>query len=186
VRRVGGTDSVKVDVRVIAATNRDLAALVADGKFREDLFYRLSVVTILLPPLRERREDIPLLANHFLESYVAVNEQPPCEISPEAMALLVANDWPGNVRELQHAIEHAAALTSHPVLLPEDLPPKLAGAAAPAESPLTLRAAVRGHLGRVLKQARWNKKLAAQLLGIHRRTLYRLTERYGISLGKRE
>jgi two-component system, NtrC family, response regulator AtoC len=190
VRRVGGTDSVKVDVRVIAATNRDLGALVADGKFREDLFYRLSVVTILLPPLRERREDIPPLANHFLESYVAANEQPPCEISPEAMAILVAYDWPGNVRELQHAIEHAAALTSNPVLLPEDLPPKLVGAAAqggaPAESPLTLREAVRGHLGRVLKQARWNRKLAAQLLGIHRRTLYRLTKRYGISLGKRE
>ncbi len=190
VRRVGGTDSVKVDVRVIAATNRDLGTLVADGKFREDLFYRLSVVTIPLPPLRERREDIPLLANHFLESYVAANDQPPREISRNAMAVLVAHDWPGNVRELQHAIEHAAALSSNPVLLPEDLPPKLVETAGQgggvAESPLTLREAVRGHLRRVLKQARWNKKLAAQLLGVHRRTLYRLTKRYGISLGKGE
>src|SRR5215510_6466043 len=159
VRRVGGTDTFKVDVRVIAATNKDLGALVAEGKFREDLFYRLSVVTITLPPLRERREDIPLLARHFLASYVAVNERLAKSISPEAMALLVAYDWPGNVRELQHAIERAAALRSNPVLLPEDLPPKLVGVAdARASSPLRLQDVVRGHLRRVLKEARWNKK----------------------------
>ena len=191
VRRVGGTDSFKVDVRVIAATNKDLGALVADGRFREDLFYRLSVVSVLLPPLRERRGDIPILATHFLESYVAANDQSPCRISPEAMALLVAYDWPGNVRELQHAVEHAAALASNPVLLPEDLPPKLVGAggqrgAAGSPMSLSLKELVRGHLSRVLKEARWNKKLAAQLLGIHRRTLYRLTKRYGISVAERE
>jgi len=184
VRRVGGTDTFKVDVRVIAATNKDLGALVAEGKFREDLFYRLSVVTITLPPLRDRREDIPLLATHFLESYVTANDQPPCGISPAAMALLVGYDWRGNVRELQHALERAAALHSNPVLLPEDLPPRLVGSAtgaATARSPLSLQEVVRGHLRRVLKEARWNKKLAAQLLGIHRRTLYRLTKRHGIS-----
>src|SRR6266542_6481497 len=128
VRRVGGTDSVKVDVRVIAATNKDLATLVADGRFREDLFYRLSVVTIVLPPLRERREDIPVLAGHFLRAFRDANDQAPCSISPETLASLVAYDWPGNVRELQHAIERAAALTTNPVLLPADLPPKLVGA----------------------------------------------------------
>src|SRR6266542_4442819 len=190
VRRVGGTDSVKVDVRVIAATNKDLATLVADGRFREDLFYRLSVVTIVLPPLRERREDIPVLAGHFLESYLAANDQPACTVSPEAMALLVAYDWPANVRELQHAVERAAALTRNTVLLPEDLPPKLVGAARPGGSSsgpaLSLEEVVKGHLRRVLKEARWNKKLAAELLGIHRRTLYRLTKRYGISLAARE
>jgi transcriptional regulator with GAF, ATPase, and Fis domain len=190
VRRVGGTDSFKVHVRVIAATNKDLAGLVAEGRFREDLFYRLSVVTVVLPPLRERREDIPPLASHFLRSYRAANEQPPCAISPEAMALLVAHDWPGNVRELQHAVERAAALTPNSILVPEDLPPGLVGAsrgAGPSAGPaLSLQDVVRGHLRYVLRKARWNKKLAAQLLGIHRRTLYRLTKRYGIPLGERE
>jgi transcriptional regulator with GAF, ATPase, and Fis domain len=185
VRRVGGTDTVTVDVRVIAATNRDLAGLVADGRFREDLFYRLSVVTISLPPLRERREDIPLLAQHFLASYAAANERPLDGIAPAAMRLLVGYDWPGNVRELEHAIEHAAALTAGPVLLPEDLPPKLASSSpvAAGRSPLRLGDVVRDHLHRVLAQARWNKKLAAQLLGVHRRTLYRLAKRYHVSSG---
>jgi len=190
VRRVGGTDRFKVDVRVIAATNKDLGALVADGRFREDLFYRLSVVTICLPPLRERREDIPLLARHFLESYAAVNARPACRITPEAMARLVAYDWPGNVRELQHAVEQAAALGADPVLSPGDLPRKLVdaveGAGTAAAPPLSLQEVVKGHLRRALKEARWNKKLAAQLLGIHRRTLYRLTKRHGISPGERQ
>jgi len=190
VRRVGGTDSVKVDVRVIAATNKELPTLVADGRFREDLFYRLSVVTIVLPPLRERREDIPVLAGHFLQAFRDVNAQAPRSISPEALALLVAYDWPGNVRELQHAIERVAALTTNPVLLPADLPPKLVGAvreAASTEAPaLGLTDVVKDHIRRVLKVAGWNKKLAAELLGIHRRTLYRLTKRHGISLSKRD
>lgn len=122
IERVGGTESLKVDVRVIAATNRDPAQLVADEKFRRDLFYRLCVVTILLPSLRERREDIPLLARHFLRTYATANAKPISHISPAAMALLVGYDWPGNVRELEHAIEHAVTLTSNNVLLPEDLP----------------------------------------------------------------
>ena len=190
VRRVGGTDRFKVDVRVIAATNKDLGALVADGKFREDLFYRLSVVTISLPPLRERREDIPLLARHFLEAYADVNARPACRITPEAMARLVAYDWPGHVRELQHAVEQAAALSASSLLSPEDLPRKLVdaveGGGAAAAPPLSLQEVVKGHLRRALKEAGWNKKLAAQLLGIHRRTLYRLTKRHGISPGERQ
>ena len=189
VRRVGGTDSVAVDVRIIAATNRDLAALVAEGSFREDLFYRLSVVTIGLPPLRERREDIALLARRFLESYAAANDRPVLGISPAALALLEGYSWPGNVRELEHAIEHAAALTASPVILPEDLPSQIGAVpsrTACADSPLRLRDVVTGHLRRVLKEARWNKKLAAQLLGIPRRSLYRLTKRHGISTGEPE
>ena len=189
VRRVGGTDSVAVDVRIIAATNRDLAALVAEGRFREDLFYRLSVVTIGLPPLRERREDIALLARHFLESYAAANDRPVLGISPAALALLEGYSWPGNVRELEHAIEHAAALTASPVILPEDLPSQVGAVpsrTARDDSPLRLRDVVTGHLRRVLKEARWNKKLAAQLLGIPRRSLYRLTKRHGISPGEPE
>jgi two-component system response regulator AtoC len=186
VRPVGGTDSVKVDVRVIAATNKDLGALVGAGRFREDLFYRLSVVTILVPPLRERRQDIPILAAHFLKTYAAANGKAVSGISSEMMASLVAYDWPGNVRELEHAIERAVTLTSNPVLRPEDLPPKLGSSPRPPESaagpPLNLREAVTSHIRRVLKEARWNKKLAAQLLGIHRRTLYRLTKRHGIPL----
>jgi two-component system response regulator AtoC len=187
VKRVGGAGSFKVDVRVIAATNKDLDALVANGKFREDLFYRLSVVTIVVPPLRERREDIPSLAAHFLKSYATTSAGAPSGISPEAIALLLRHDWPGNVRELAHVIERAIALTSNAILLPEDLPPKLLGAAAPPVGPaLSLREVVAAHVRRVLMQTRWNKKLTAQLLGIHRRTLYRLTKRYRIPLGKDE
>ena len=189
VRRVGGTGTFKVDVRVIAATNKDLGALVADGRFREDLFYRLSVVTITLPPLRERREDIPLLATHFLDAYAVTNGQPPCGIAPETMDLLVRHDWPGNVRELQHAVERAAALRTKSDLVPEDLPPGLLESPAPrvaGAAPFSLQQVVRAHVRRVLKEAHWNKKLAAQLLGIHRRTLYRLTKRHGIRLEERE
>src|SRR5262249_3454318 len=142
----------------IAATNKDLGALVAEGRFRKDLFYRLSVVTIALPPLRERRDDIPALAAHFLESYVTTNDQPPCRISPEAMAALVAYDWPGNVRELEHAVERAAALRSTSVLLAPDLPPEITVSAAPQAAtaelpPLRLQDVVRNHLRRVLREA---------------------------------
>jgi len=188
IKRVGGTDSFGVDVRVIAATNRDLGALIGGGRFREDLFYRLSVVTLRVPPLRERREDIPLLAAYFLSVYAAAHNRPVTAIAPEAMSILVRHDWPGNIRELEHAIERAVALTTHSVVRPEDLPSRcLEGATAPeaAASPLSLRGVVTRHVRRVLREARWNKKLAAQLLGIHRRTLYRLTKRYGISLSER-
>jgi transcriptional regulator of acetoin/glycerol metabolism len=111
------------------------------------------------------------------------------DISPEAMALLVAYDWPGNIRELEHAIERAVALTTSSVVRPADLPPKCVETVSAPGAPgsaLSLRGVVTRHVGRVLREARWNKKLAAQLLGIHRRTLYRLTKRYGISLSERE
>ena len=189
IKRVGGTDSFGVDVRVIAATNRDLSSLIAGGRFREDLFYRLSVVTLQVPPLRERREDIPLLAAHFLGRYAAASARAVSDITPEAMARLVAYDWPGNIRELEHAVERAIALTTSSVVRPEDLPPKCVETASEPDTPgsaLSLRGVVTRHVRRVLREARWNKKLAAQLLGIHRRTLYRLTKRYGISLSEHD
>src|SRR5262249_47605928 len=185
IKRVGGTDSFGVDVRVIAATNRDLGALIAGGRFREDLFYRLSVVTLQVPPLGERREDIPILAAHFLRMYAAANARPVSDITPEAMALLVAYEWPGNIRELEHAIERAVALTTSSVVRPEDLPPKCVGTVAAADaagSALSLRGVVTRHVRRVLGEARWNKKLAPQLLGGPRRCSWRRTRRRGSSV----
>jgi two-component system, NtrC family, response regulator PilR len=121
-RRLGGTEEVQADIRVIAATNQDLQSLVADGRFREDLFYRINVILIHLPPLRDRQEDIPLLAEHFLTKYATLMEKPVRSISHDAQALLASYAWPGNVRELENAIERAVALEQTPVVLPESLP----------------------------------------------------------------
>jgi two-component system response regulator PilR (NtrC family) len=122
-RRLGGTDEVRADVRVIAATNQELPRLVADGRFREDLFYRINVIGLHLPPLRERLEDIPLLADHFLEKVSGHMEKPVRAISHETHERLMAYHWPGNVRELENAIERAVAVEQTPTLLPESLPP---------------------------------------------------------------
>jgi two-component system response regulator PilR (NtrC family) len=121
-RRLGGTEEVKADIRVIAATNQDLQKMVADGRFREDLFYRINVILIHLPPLRERPEDIPLLAEHFLAKYATQMDKPVRSISHDAHALLAAYAWPGNVRELENAMERAVALEQTPVILPESMP----------------------------------------------------------------
>jgi len=133
-RRLGATDEVQADIRVIAATNQDLQKMVSEGRFREDLFYRINVIPVHLPPLRERPEDIALLADHFLAKYAALMEKPVRGISHEARELLAAYHWPGNVRELENAIERAVALEQTPVVLPESLPvyvrPADAGAAA--------------------------------------------------------
>ncbi|HJR77949.1 MAG TPA: sigma-54 dependent transcriptional regulator [Nitrospiraceae bacterium] len=195
VRRVGGTTSVKVDVRIIAATNRDLATLVKEGRFRDDLYYRLNVVRILLPPLSERREDIPMLAYHFLQKYAGGSAHVKGFL-PETMTLLTQYAWPGNVRELENAIERAVSLSHGPLLLPEDLPepfrrhpePTEAGAAArPSasddESLLTLDEVEKRHLVRVLNKTGGNKVKASKVLGIDRRTLYRMAERFGLDLG---
>ena len=121
-RRLGGTEEVQADIRVIAATNQDLPKLVADGRFREDLFYRINVIPMHLPPLRERREDIPLLAEHFLQKFAAADGEAGAEISQRGAALLQAYRWPGNVRELENVIERAVALEQTPVVLPDTLP----------------------------------------------------------------
>jgi DNA-binding NtrC family response regulator len=122
---LGSTEIVKVDVRVLAATNVDLARLVQEGKFREDLYYRLNVITLHLPPLRDRKEDIPLLAEHFFDKYCAENEKPPRQFSSEAMRALLDYSWPGNIRELENAVERAVILASNDEVGPELLPEQI-------------------------------------------------------------
>jgi len=132
VRPIGSTEEIDVDVRVIAATNKDFEKEIAEGRFREDLYYRLSVIPIQLPPLRERREDIPLLARHFLERFRKSMEKGIAGISPEALKRLEAYDWPGNVRELENTIERAIALESGPEISLGALPDRIAGYAGPS------------------------------------------------------
>lgn len=196
VRRVGSTTSTRVDVRIIAATNRDLEQLVKEGKFRNDLFYRLKVVPITLPSLAERREDIPMLVHHFLQKCSAGTEHAVCGVLPETMALLTDYRWPGNVRELENVIERAVSLSHSPVLTPEDLPKGIRqGALTETETrhplinshdevSLTLEEVEKRHLIRVLKETNRNKVKAAKILGIDRRTLYRMAERFGLDLGE--
>jgi two-component system, NtrC family, response regulator AtoC len=187
VKRVGGTDSIKVDVRVIAATNKNLEEEVKAHRFREDLYYRLSVVTLTLPPLRERVSDIPLLADFFLRKFAGESGKSVERIGPEALALLCAYPWPGNVRELEHAVERAVILTQNPTILPQDLPPDIQRqGTSPANSStevLPLREIERRHLLFALERAGGNRKRAAEWLGITRRTLYRMASRHGIKLG---
>jgi DNA-binding NtrC family response regulator len=125
--RVGDTQTIRVDVRVIAATNQDLEAEIRAGRFREDLFYRLNVVQIDIPPLRQRREDIPLMVRHFVEQFCTENDKPLLRVTREAMEILVSYDWPGNVRELQNCIERTVVLAQGREIRPEDLPPRVRG-----------------------------------------------------------
>lgn len=118
--RIGGHQTIKVDIRIIAATNRDLQAMVKEGTFREDLFYRLNVIHLILPPLRDRREDISLLANHFLQKFSSENQRDIIDIDPMAMSLLTAWSWPGNIRELSNVIERAVVMNSGPIIFSED------------------------------------------------------------------
>jgi len=193
VRRVGGTASVKVDVRIIAATNRDLEQLVKEDKFRDDLYYRLNVVRITLPSLVDRKEDIPMLAHHFLQKYVGGTSSGVRGFLPETMVLLKEYRWPGNVRELENAVERAVSLSHGPLVTPDDLPESIR-TAAPLEAKstsasdgdevcLTLEEVEKRHLIRVLKEMKGNKVKAAKILGIDRRTLYRMAERFGLDLG---
>lgn len=194
VRRVGGTGSIKVDVRIIAATNRNLEQLVKEGKFRDDLFYRLNVVRITLPSLVERREDIPMLAHHFLQKCAGNASAVVRGFHPETMTLLKRYRWPGNVRELENAIERAVSLSQGPLLMPEDLPETVGQAISSAdlyapieegdEVCLSLEEVEKRHLVRVLKETKNNKVKAAKILGIDRRTLYRMAERFGLELGE--
>ena len=187
IKRVGDTEIIKVDVRIVAATNKNLEQLVAEKIFREDLFYRLNVVSLHLPPLRERAEDVPLLAAHFLRKYAAENGKPVSQISQETIDLLAHYRWPGNVRELENVIERAVTLSHHSVILPEDLPRRLR--AQPLEavtsslpSQIPLSELEKRYIQKVLEETGGNKKKAADILGIDRRTLYRMAARYGLSI----
>jgi len=181
IRRVGGNEPIPVDVRVIAATNRDLKKRVEEGRFREDLYYRLNVVALRVPALRERPEDVPLLAQHFVRKHAAATGKPLTGLAREALARLAQYEWPGNVRELEHAVERAVALASAELILPEDLPPEVGGALpVPPRLPtrrMTLEEVKRWYVDAVLEETGGNKLRAAEILGIDRRTLYRMLER---------
>jgi len=177
IRPVGGTSMIKVDVRFISATNKDLTRAVEDGSFRKDLYYRLNVITLTIPDLAERKEDIPLLAGHFLEKYSSSLKKGICRISPEAMAALMDYSWPGNVRELENCIERAVVLSKGEEILAADLPPSLRGGpgdhSLQLRIPLTLEELEREAIQKTLRYTKGNKALAARLLGISERTLYR-------------
>jgi DNA-binding NtrC family response regulator len=186
VRPVGGTVWRTVDVRVIAATNRDLAAAVAGGRFREDLYYRLKVVTLEVPPLRERREDIPLLVDHLVRRAARECGKAVTGVSEAALALLCAYHWPGNVRELAHVLERGVALAQQEVLSAEDLPPELHqpaadGESAPSHNRPTLAELKRSYVRQVLEESGGNVSRAAAVLGVDRRSLYRMLQRYGMA-----
>ena len=176
--RVGGTRTLKVDVRVVAATNTDLAALVREKRFREDLYYRLNVITIQLPPLRDRQEDIPLLAHHFLRRYTVKNAKPLGGFTEEAMDLLQTYAWPGNVRELENAIERAVVLTRSDLITPVDLPETLVRSDQAARHLVIsigtpLEEVEDRLIDETLRYTKGDKTLAAKLLGIATRTIYR-------------
>jgi DNA-binding NtrC family response regulator len=179
ISRVGGNTQIPVDFRLIAATNRNLEELVADGRFREDLYYRLNVFSITIPPLRDRQEDIPPLAEHFLEKFSQSMNKPVNQFSKEAMELLVAYEWPGNVRELQNAIERAVLICKTQKIQPEDLP---FHAIKIAETPQSkaLSAIEREHIKRVLEATHGNISQAARLLEIDRVTLYNKIKRFDL------
>ena len=186
VRPVGGAQWRDVDVRVLAATNRDLAAAVLAGRFREDLFYRLKVVTIQLPPLRERREDIPLLVDHLVRRAARQCGKHVTGVSEGALELLCAYHWPGNIRELAHVLERSVALAQRDVIGIDELPEELHAPATEAANDLlgdrpTLEELKRRYIRRVLEENRGNVSHAAAVLGVDRRSLYRMLQRYGIA-----
>lgn len=174
IERVGGNLPIPVDVRIVAATNQPLLEKVQRGEFREDLYYRLRVVEIPLPPLRERRADIPLLVEHFIGHFNVRFKRSIEDVTADALALLTGYSWPGNIRELQHAIEHAFVVCRDRLIGVEHLPKELRQMAPLAEEPARIAAA--------LERAAGNKTLAAQLLGISRRTIYRKIEEYNLPL----
>ncbi|HVQ29238.1 MAG TPA: sigma 54-interacting transcriptional regulator, partial [Vicinamibacteria bacterium] len=188
VRPVGASRSLRVDVRAVAATHRDLERAVAEGTFRQDLYYRLNVFRIALPPLRERREDIPLIAAHVLR-HASERSARPVSLTPSALESLVAFSWPGNVRELENTLERVAVTAPGGVIDASDLPTAFKDQPPPLEEPLfsglpTLEEMERRYLRHVLSAVAGNRSRAAEVLGIDRRTLYRMAERFGLDKEK--
>jgi len=203
-RRVGDTRAIPVNCRVVAATNSDLASLVKKGEFREDLYFRLKVVTLKVPPLRDRKEDIPLLTERFLETFSADQHRPKITASPETLRMLMEHDWPGNVRELKHALEGGVVFCSGSVLHPRDIQleqsgnlhasplPMAAATAAVSPAPANVGAATPDSLSlednehqailRALERTAWVKKTAADLLGISRRAIHYKIKKYNIQI----
>jgi DNA-binding NtrC family response regulator len=178
--RVGSSRSRRVDVRILAATNADVRAEVAAGRFREDLFFRLNTVEIHLPPLRERRDDIPLLAGHFLKQFAARYRRPVTGFSPDGMRALLEYSWPGNVRELAHAIERATLLAEGDAVTAADLNFRAATDAAPKLDEMSLEEVERALITKALARHEGNVSLAAQALGLSRSALYRRLQRHGL------
>jgi two-component system response regulator HydG len=181
VMRLGGSHPVKLDFRVICATHEDLEKAVAEGRFRQDLYYRINVFTIQLPALRERREDIAGLANHFLGKLAKEMDKRVSLITPEAMQKLTSYEWPGNVRELANAIERAMVVSRNGVIAPDDLPFAIAGGpsvAMPGTGSLAEMEKV--HIAATLVRTNWNITQAADILEIDRATLYNKIKKYGL------
>jgi DNA-binding NtrC family response regulator len=193
IRPVGSNETRKVDVRLLAATNRDLAAATQKGTFREDLFYRLNVVCIEVPPLRERPQDIPLLVHHFIERLALRLEKKVTRIEPDALEALCAHTWPGNVRELQNAVERGVLLARGDVVTLDVLPPLVARAGShdvtlqrPYALPLSpaIDAFERSYIEHVLREAKGNIAEAARLAGVDRSNFRRLLKRHGIDVAE--
>jgi len=199
-RRIGGSDTVKIDVRFIAATNKDLEALMHRGEFREDLFFRLNAVTLAVPPLRDRAEDIPVLAEHFVEDFNGSTQCVAKRISPEAMGILAAYSWPGNVRELKNTVMYACAMAPGETILETDLPPLVLSSGQGRMPPQSLpepsardldskygldpRSKAEAEIiASVLRQCGYNKKRAAEQLNMSRNTLYKKIASYNIETG---
>ena len=177
--RLGGNDILKVDFRLLSETNKDLEKAVAEGTFREDLYYRLNVFSIFLPPLRERKGDIPILANFFVRNYARTMGKHIHTITPDAMDAIVRYDWPGNIRELENAIERAMVVGKEPAIRPEDLPFQLLEKRSmPACG--SLAAMEKEHITAMLEQNHWNISRSAEILQIDRVTLYNKIEKYGL------
>jgi DNA-binding NtrC family response regulator len=188
VRRIGSNEVIKIDVRIIAASNCNLAKWVEQGKFREDLYYRLRVIEVDLPPLRERAEDIPLLVEHFLKEFGRERGQT-FALSPQALSALLSYSWPGNVRELENALESAVALNRSGVIMREDLPPKVREESRNGHRPEvfysdlpSIEELTRRYLAHLLKITGANKAKTAGIMGVSRKTLYRMAEKFKIPI----
>ena len=177
--RVGGTQPMEADFRVVAATNRSLEQAIREGCFREDLYYRLNVVAFCMPPLRQRKQDIPLLAEHFLQRFTQEAHRPIDKISREAMDEMMLYDWPGNVRELQNAIERAVVVSKNRRIAPEDLP-IVCRAPETAAGRHSLEQLEKAHILQTLNEHEWNIARSARVLGIDRSTLYSKIKRYAL------
>jgi DNA-binding NtrC family response regulator len=194
IRRVGENEPLNVDVRLIAATNKDLKREIEEGTFREDLYYRLNVIPIHLPALRERRDDIPLLVNHFLKIYAERTKKNNPTVSPEAMNILMQYNWPGNVRELENVIERGLILAAKNAIQPEDLPATLIESEQVQNTDLevivggeqTLEELEKKHILSTLERVAWNQKKASDILGISTTTLWRKLKSYGIEPKRKE
>ncbi|PIE32882.1 sigma-54-dependent Fis family transcriptional regulator [candidate division KSB3 bacterium] len=181
IRRLGGHKTITVDVRFIAASNKNIRKLLRENTFREDLFYRLDVATIHMPPLRERKEDIPLLARYFLAVYADMHATPPCELQEDVLKMFLQHTWPGNIRELKNTIHYAATLSTTGFISCHDLPPRFKQIEHHRGASNIREDMERNLILSTLKKTRYNKKKTAELLNMSRTTLYKKLERYGLS-----